>query len=402
MVYPLIIKEVTMDQALVDETVTLTQELIRIRSENPGGTEEGMADRVEDYFKKMGLDVERDHVVEGRQNVIAELNTNLDAPTLVFLNHMDTVPAGDGWTHDPFSAEISEGKLWGRGSCDMKGGLAAGLIAIKHLKMKLDQGARLRRSVRTCLVVDEECSWMQGVSKAVELGRIGKEDIVIACEPTSLELKTAQKGALWYEIVFSGKSAHAATPQMGANAIQAAAKTLIRLEEAAASMNNTDELLGKTTIVTSVIDGGSKTNIVPDTCRIEVDVRFVPPLSVAGVREMLEKIASEACQTVPGTSAQIHSLSVDRPPILSSLQADNAEIICKAITDTTGVSPVPAGVSYYSDAGLAAARTGNRQCYLLGPGNIEQAHIPNEFIDIEELKKSAIVIGSLTEQFALS
>lgn len=391
-----------MDRALVDETVTLTQELIQIRSENPGGTEAGMADRVEDYLKKIGLIVERDDVVDGRQNIIAELSANPDAPTLVFLNHMDTVPAGDGWTRDPFSAEISEGKLWGRGSCDMKGGLAAGLIAIKHLKMKLDQGARLRRSIRTCLVVDEECSWMQGVSKAVELGRIGKEDVVIACEPTSLELKTAQKGALWYEIVFSGKSAHAAAPQMGANAIQAAAQTLIRLEEVAASMDFTDALLGKTTIVTSVIDGGSKTNIVPDACRIEVDVRFVPPLSVPGVRELLEKITTDACQTVPGTSAQIHSLSVDRPPILSSLQTDNAEIICKAITETTGVSPVPAGVSYYSDAGLAAARTGNQQCYLFGPGNIEQAHSPDEFIDLEELKKSAIIIGCLTEQFAFS
>ena len=390
-----------MDNALVDETVTLTQELIRIRSENPGGTEAGMADRTEDYLKNLGLDVERDDVVDGRQNIIAKLSANPDAPTLVYLNHMDTVPAGDGWTKDPFSAEISEGKLWGRGSCDMKGGLAASLIAIKNLKMKLDGGARLNRSIRACLVVDEECSWMQGVSKAVELGRIKKEDIVIACEPTSLELKTAQKGALWYEIVFSGKSAHAAAPQMGANAIQAAAQTLIRLEEAAASMSNTNELLGKTTIVTSVIDGGSKTNIVPDACRIEVDVRFVPPLSVTGVRELLEGIATEACQSVPGTSAQINSLSVDRPPILSSLQTDNAKIFCRAISESTGVNPVPAGVSYYSDAGLAAARTGNQQCYLLGPGSIEQAHRTDEFIDLEELKKSALIISSLTEQFAL-
>ena len=153
-----------MDDALIDKTVSLTQEFIRIRSENPGGNEAAMADRTEDFLRGLGLDVERDDVAPGRQNIVAELAAPPGGTTLVFLNHMDTVPAGEGWTRDPFAAEISEGKLWGRGSCDMKGGLAAALIAVKNLKRKFDRGARLRRSVRTCLVVDEECSWMQGVS----------------------------------------------------------------------------------------------------------------------------------------------------------------------------------------------------------------------------------------------
>lgn len=390
-----------MDDALIDETVSLTQEFIRIRSENPGGNEAAMADRTEDFLRGLGLDVERDDVAPGRQNIVAELAAPPGGTTLVFLNHMDTVPAGEGWTRDPFAAEISEGKLWGRGSCDMKGGLAAALIAVKNLKRKFDRGARLRRSVRTCLVVDEECSWMQGVSKAVDLGRIGGEDVVVSCEPTSLELKSAQKGAMWYEISFSGKNAHAAAPQMGANAIGAAARTLIRLEEMAASMDAAHDLLGKTTIVTSVIHGGHKTNIVPDACRIEVDVRFIPPLTVPQVGALLEKAAADACQGVPGTSAAVRTLSVARPPILSDPKSPGARIIGAALAKTAGAAPVPGGVSYYSDAGLAAARTGNRQCFLLGPGNIEQAHSPDEFIEVEELRRSAVVIGALAEEFGL-
>lgn len=396
-----------MDSALIDETVSLTRELVRVRSENPGGTEAGMMERTEAFLRGLGLDVQRDEVIDGRQNITAELsasplNASTGAPTLVFLNHMDTVPAGDGWTRDPFSAEVSGGKLWGRGACDMKGGLAAALIAVKSLKAKLDQGAKLRRSVRTCLVVDEECQWMQGVSKAVDLGRIAREDVVISCEPTGLELKTAQKGAMWFELLFSGRSAHAAAPQMGVNAIQAAARTLVRLEEMAASMETTHDLLGKTTIVTSVIRGGSKTNIVPDSCRIEVDVRFIPPLTIPEVRALLSDAAEEACKSVPGASAALQTLSVDRPPILSNLQGPGAKIIGEAISEITGAPPRPAGVSYYTDAGLAATRTGNSQCFLLGPGNIEQAHSPDEFIGVEELRRAAVVLAGITEKFALT
>ncbi len=394
--------EDAMDSKLIDETVSLTRELVRLRSENPGGTEADMMERTEAFLRGLGLDVQRDEVIDGRQNITAELSASSTAPALVFLNHMDTVPAGEGWTRDPFSAEVSGGKLWGRGACDMKGGLAAALIAVKSLKARLDRGAKLRRPIRTCLVVDEECQWMQGVSKAVDIGRITKEDVVISCEPTGLELKTAQKGAMWFELLFSGRSAHAATPQLGANAIQAAARTLVQLEELATSMDTTHDLLGKTTIVTSVIRGGSKINIVPDSCRIEVDVRFIPPLSIPEVSAFLLDAAEEACKDVPGASATLRTLSVDRPPVLSDLRGSGGKIISEAIAGITGAPPRPAGVSYYTDAGLAAARTGNSQCFLLGPGNIGQAHGPDEYVEVEELRMSAVILAGITEKYALT
>jgi len=183
-----------MDATLQDEAVELTRDLVRIPSENPTGTEARVAERLEDYLRRLGLPVERDRVAEGRENVVTEIAGAPSQPALVFLNHMDTVPAGEGWTRDPFAAEFTEGKLWGRGTCDMKGGLAAALVAIKALKKKVDRGARPARTVRCCLVVDEESPWMRGAAAAIERGRVGARDIVLACEPTRMRLVTAQKG----------------------------------------------------------------------------------------------------------------------------------------------------------------------------------------------------------------
>ena len=150
-----------------EETIGLTKELIRIPSENPTGTEAAVAERVEAYLRGLGIEVERDPVVDGRENLIAEVGGPANGPALVFLNHMDTVPVGEGWTRDPFDACEEDGRIWGRGSCDMKGGLAAGLTALKSLKARLDRGARAARTVRCCLVVDEEGPWMRGASPPV-------------------------------------------------------------------------------------------------------------------------------------------------------------------------------------------------------------------------------------------
>ena len=390
-----------MDATLQDEAVELTRDLVRIPSENPTGTEARVAERLEDYLLRLGLPVERDRVAEGRENVVAEIGGSASQPALVFLNHMDTVPAGEGWTRDPFAAEFADGKLWGRGACDMKGGLAAALVALKALKGKVDRGARPRRTVRCCMVVDEESPWMRGAAAAIERGRVGARDIVLACEPTRMRLVTAQKGAMWYEVLVSGRSAHASVPHAGADALLAAARAVLRLHAAAAALQASDPLLGRTTVVASVIAGGRKTNVVADRCRMEVDVRFVPPLGVGDARRLVEGAAAAACAETPGTAAEVRALSVDRPPVLADLGSEGGRILALALREGAGLAPEPAGVSYYSDAGLAAARTGSRQCFLLGPGSVEQAHGPDEFVDVGELRRAALVFARLTERFAL-
>ena len=390
-----------MDAAIEEQAVSLARELIGIRSENPTGDESAMADRMEAFFRGIGLVPARERVAPGRENVIAEVAGSGERPALVFLNHMDTVPAGEGWSRDPFAAVEAEGRIWGRGSCDMKGGIAASLAALGRLKIRIDRGARARRTIRCCMVVDEESGAMTGTAAAIRSGRIGAEDVVISCEPTELALVSAQKGAMWFELVFRGKSAHAAAPHMGADAIHAASLAVAGLHEAVAALPHEDPLLGRCTMVASVIEGGRKTNVVPERCEVKIDARFVPPLRTADVQKIIREQAAAARARTGGVDFSLRATIADRPPVTADLAGAGARLILETLGEVLGAEPPPAGVSYYSDAGLAAAQTGSRSCFLLGPGSIEQAHAPDEFIEVDSLKKAARVYCRLMEKFAL-
>lgn len=390
-----------MDAAIEAQAVSLTKELIAIPSENPTGDELAMADRMEAFFRGVGLEVMRERVAERRENVTAEITGSGDGPALVFLNHMDTVPAGEGWSRDPFLATEESGKIWGRGSCDMKGGISAGLAAMENLKKRIDGGAKAKGTVRCCMVVDEESGCMTGTEAAIASGHINAEDIVISCEPTELALVTAQKGAMWFELVFSGKSAHAATPHMGADAIHAASHAVVALQEAVGQLHYEDPLLGRCTMITSIIEGGHKTNVVSERCVMQIDSRFVPPLRTGDIQGIIHEKAAQACAQVSGVEFSLRATIADRPPVTADTDSAGARLIMQILEEILGAEPEPAGVSYYSDAGMAAAQTGSRNCFLLGPGNIEQAHTPDEFIEVDSLKKAARVYGRLLEKFAL-
>ena len=390
-----------MDAAIEAQAVSLTKDLIAIPSENPTGDEFAMADRMETFFRGIGIEVSRERVSERRENVTAEITGSGDGPALVFLNHMDTVPVGEGWSREPFLATEEEGKIWGRGSCDMKGGIAASLAAMENLKRRIDGGATAKGTVRCCMVVDEESGCMTGTEAAIASGYIGADDIVISCEPTELALITAQKGAMWFEIIFGGKSAHAAAPHMGADAIHAASHAVVALQEAVAQLPYEDPLLGRCTMVTSMIDGGHKTNVVSERCAMQIDSRFVPPLRTSDIQQIIHEKAAEACERVSGVEFSLRATIADRPPVTADTDSPGAKLIFETLGEILGAEPEPAGVSYYSDAGMAAAQTGSRNCFLLGPGNIEQAHTPDEFIEVDSLKNAARVYGRLLEKFVL-
>ena len=390
-----------MDAAIEAQAVLLTKELIAIPSENPTGDEFAMADRMEAFFQDAGLEVKRERVAEKRENVTAELTGSGSGPALVFLNHMDTVPVGEGWSRDPFLAAEEDGRIWGRGSCDMKGGIAASLAAMENIKRRIDGGAKAKGTVRCCMVVDEESGCMTGTEAVIANGHINPDDIVISCEPTELALVTAQKGAMWFELTFSGKSAHAAAPHMGADAIHAASHAVVALQEAVAQIPYEDPLLGRCTMITSIIEGGHKTNVVSERCAMQIDSRFVPPLRTADIQQIIHEKATRACDRVSGVEFSLRATIADRPPVTADTDSAGARLIFETLEEILGAEPKPAGVSYYSDAGMAAAQTGSRNCFLLGPGNIEQAHTPDEFIQVDSLKKAARVYGRLLEKFAL-
>ncbi|MED5578957.1 MAG: M20 family metallopeptidase [Nitrospinota bacterium] len=385
---------------LTKETIELTRALVQIPSENPNGNESKVVGFLESFFKKNNIPVEKSIVTKKRENLIVEIGERKNK-SLAFVNHMDTVPAGDGWKMNPFSGKVSKGKLWGRGSCDMKGGIASSLIALKEIKRKIDAGKKFENFLKYFLVVDEESAWMEGVSHEIDKGKITKKDIVISCEPTSLDLVIAQKGAMWYEIEIKGKNAHAASPHMGINAIHASCVAIENLNKQFEKKDFSNPLLGKTTFVPSIIQGGRKTNMVADQCKFQIDVRFIPPLTIKKVGDLIKDTIHKSCRMFPGTKGSVQTICIDRPPIISNEKSYGGELIRRVLRENFGSKSKKFGVSYYSDAGVVASRTKNKQCFLLGPGNIEQAHSPNEFVNIKELSKATKIYLDIIQKHLL-
>ena len=192
---------------LYSEAVELTRELVRLPSENPPATEQRVGEFVAQWLRRVpGVEVEVFEVQPGRSNVVGRLRSGSSAPAVAILAHMDTVPVGDGWSKDPFGGEIEHGRLYGRGSCDMKAGLACAMVALKRAAA---QKSSPRRDILVCATVDEEGSHMLGGMDLIRHGIVDKDSFVVATEPTGLEIIIAHKGLVWLEVEAIGKLAHA-------------------------------------------------------------------------------------------------------------------------------------------------------------------------------------------------
>lgn len=225
-----------------EESVELTRTFVKIESTNPGTEEAAMREAILAYLKDTSCKIQLDDVGNGRKNVIATLwpeNTKEESikekykevPMFIFICHMDTVVVGEGWTKNPFGAEIEEQngilRMYGRGSCDMKSGLACALATFKKTARRLEKGEiSLKCPLRMICTVDEEGD-MTGSDHIVEQGFVKKEDYVLDLEPTDGEIQMAHKGRLWFHVHVKGITAHASKPEKGADAIFAASKFIV-------------------------------------------------------------------------------------------------------------------------------------------------------------------------------
>ena len=200
-------------------------------------------------------------------------------------------------------------------------------------------------------------------------------------------------------VEIKGKNAHAASPHMGVNAIHASCLVIESLYEEFRKKKLVNPLLGKTTFVPSIIQGGRKTNMVADQCKFQIDVRFIPPLTIKRIENLIKKTVSKSCRKFPGTKGFVKSICIDRPPIISNQKSNGCILIRDVIEKNLGIKTQTLGVSYYSDSGVVASSTKNKQCFLLGPGNIEQAHSPNEFVNLKELNKATKIYLDIMEKY---
>lgn len=356
--------------------------LVRINSINSsyegGPGEREVATWVRGFFEQRGIDVWEQEVFPGRPNVIARLPGRDPSRRVILEAHTDTVSV-QGMSIPPFEPRVENGKLYGRGSCDTKAGLAAMMHAVASVH---EAGNQPPCEVWLAAVVDEEFSY-RGVVKLCE-GLTGHAALI--AEPTGLRAVIASKGVLRWRIVVRGKAAHSGKPHLGVNAITHMARVILALEEDHQRLAaRVHPLLGPATVNVGVIRGGVQVNFVPDTCSIEIDRRLLPGETVAGTLAHYQGLLDDLKAQHPMLDA------VMEPPMLTDEALETAAgsapaQLASALLTEMGLDGELCGVPFGSDASKLSRQ--GIPSLVFGPGSIDQAHAAVEFVDLAEVERA--------------
>jgi acetylornithine deacetylase len=374
--------EAGLDSAWV---LKVLEEMVLIRSENPfhecareGYREKEMAEYLAERMSSLGLHIELEEVRPSRPNVFGSLGGAEGRFTLMLAGHMDTART-DGYP-DAYEVEFEDGKVYGRGACDMKAALAAYLLVAKVL---MESGMRLKGNLIICGTVDEEFQMLG--SKAIGMGP-PKADQGIIGEPTSLQICPSNKGRVSAKIITRGQAAHSSVPEKGVNAIARMAKIVEAFED------YNDELMrrvphplcGHGRFTPGVIHGGVQVNMVPDYCELEVDRRTLPGETEEKVYEEFHRRIDRVKAAVPGLAYEIteptwlvapNDISAQEPVVFALRNAHQAIL---------NHDPEIQAFMAASDAPYMGFPT-----VVCGPGNIAQAHSTCEFVDLEQVVAAA-------------
>lgn len=354
-----------------ESLVKLLQELIQTVSTNPPGEEITLATWVADFLKKGGLDVELLPFNEKRANVVARIKGSEEKPGLIFSAHFDTVPAGEiPWKFDPFSGVVHDNKIYGRGAADMKGGMAAMLKAAEVLSKS---GVKLKGDLILALTSGETSNCI-GAKKLIEQGKISNAGAMLVSEPTGLNVYIAEKGAFWVRAKALGKTAHAAMPRYGKNAIITMTEFLSKLKKFDFKARP-HPLLGKPTLAVGTIHGGITINVIPDACEAEIDIRLLPGQDPNEVLSKLKQLRA----------GRIQFEVIDfKKPVETDPQDPFVKIAVNSVASIVGKRPRPRGVSYFTD-GTIIANSLNIPMVIIGPADTAMTHQPNEYVEIPKL-----------------
>ncbi len=394
---------------MVDEDFAwrLAQDLVKIDSSDPGAYE----DEIERFIKRLieqqlaqldssaldAVQIEELEVLPGRRNLKVTVPGQSDEPRLVYICHMDTVTLGDGWDAGiaPLGAVVRDGKLYGRGACDMKGGLACAIAALVHtLERVASDGALPRRGFSLICSVDEE-DFMRGSEAAIDAGWVGSREWVLDTEPTDGQIQVSHKGRTWFEIEMAGVTAHASQPWKGADAVAAMAEVVCSLRRTFATLPLHEEL-GPSTITFGQIEGGYRPYVVPDHAKVWVDMRLTPPTDTAAATRMVEQAIVAAEAAVPGCHGS-YTATGDRPAIERDPASPLLAALKRAADDVTGADTTVGFFTGYTDTAVIAGKTGNRNCMSYGPGSLALAHKPNEYVPHADINRCQQVLIALAD-----
>ncbi len=374
-----------------DDAERLLRSLVQIPSRNPPGEERELAAYVATWLQEQGVDATLvPEPYAHRPQVVARLRGDDGAPTLVLNGHLDTVPLGEEarWSVDPFGGEARAGRLYGRGACDMKGGLAAMMLAAKTIA---EGGGRRRGNLLLHFAVGEETSDPGTKTLLLEKGYTGDWGIVL--EPTNLAVVTAEKGLLWIDVELQGKPAHASTPELGINPIEKAADFITRLREYRATLRMKHHpLLGSAVSSVTMITGGIKENVVPGSCRVTLDRRLLPGEGLdaveAEIQAILDQMTAQDAAFTATTRRRGDGFAAAEIPV----DAEIAQVVRRMVQQVTGVPQLPRGAAYGTDARNFINDAGI-PAIVFGPGDPAAAHTYDEAIEVRQVVACAQILA---------
>jgi succinyl-diaminopimelate desuccinylase len=360
------------------------ERLVAFKTENPPGEEIKAAEFLADLFRKADFSVSVDQYKTGRANVIARLD-NGSGPTFAFNTHMDVVPAGDGWSSDPFTLRERDGKLYGRGSCDAKGPLIA---MVEAMRLLAADRSGWRGTLLGVFVGDEEVA-SEGARHYASTRP--KVDFAVIGEPTSNGPVIAHKGSLRPWVRVHGVSSHSGTPDLGENAIYNSTRLIEEVEKFHRTVlrNRKHPLVGEASLTITRMVAGVADNVLPAHCDLLLDRRMIPGENENDVKEELNRLVASV-KSPSGKSAEILEFkpttggatetSMDHPIVAASIAASKRH----GAKDAT-----PQG--FQGGCDLVHFRSIGAQGTVIGPGSLALAHKPDEYVPIDEFVAASLI-----------
>lgn len=400
--------------------LALAQELIRLPSPNPPCAERAVAEHLAAYLRAAGIEA----VVQGvdapddvQTNVFARLPGSGERPPFVFCGHLDTVPPGEGaWTRDPYAPVVEGDLLYGLGAADMKAAVAAMTVAALRLRDEQAGGSALRGDLLLAFTSGEETG-SRGARALARSGLLDGAAGMVIGEPTGNRTGIAEKGGIWLDVVFSGRTAHGSLPHLGANAVAGLAETLVALERAAAAdppagaplspaqralrdalVRPAHPLLGAPTLIATRAEGGVATNVVPDRASAVLDVRTLPGQTGDSIMAAVRAVAHEVAER-RGLAAAVTTRG-ERVALATLQEHPLVRACAAAVVRATGQEPVYYGLTGATDATELVPAL-DLPFVICGPGEMEQAHQPDEFVSVSALAASLEIYYHLARTFLI-
>lgn len=396
-----------LDQIREDELVALTRDLVRIpsvyRPGDPEASEARVAAFVETWLRREGFTVEVQPVAPGRPNVLAWLGDPGAGRTLLLEGHTDVVTEGDlsQWTYPPFGAELRDGRIYGRGAADMKGGLAAAMLAAAAVKRA---GVAPAGSLMVGALVDEEGT-MQGARHlaATPLGK--RLSAAIICEPEQNELCLAQRGVLWGRLRVRGRMAHGAMPGAGLNPIPGIALLLReipalqrRLRRRAEASRHLEPPTVTPTVLLAPVHGLPQANVIPATAEVVLDVRLTPGVDGEVVAQELKGLCRRVEAAQPGIRVEWEPVGPPRPPTKVAKEEPLVQALAFATRAVSGRPPRYGGVPGSTDGTILHTELGI-PIVTVGPGDRLIPHRVDEYVDVSQLIEAARIYAIAAVKF---